>query len=157
MVRMELPAVRPAKVLACLAFIALLHGGIARAGVTDANTADQAALEQVVGIGPAIAARIVEARREGGPFRDLDDLRDRVRGIGAANIRRMAAGGLAVPGSRVLPQVPGSAAPAGVRPAMAGACVPGELELIVGMPRLPPPPPPPAPARGRVRPLDLRR
>ncbi len=158
MVGMKLPAAHPAKVLACLAFIALLHGGIARAGVVDANTADQPALEQVVGIGPAIAARIVEARREGGPFRDLDDLRDRVRGIGAANIRRIAAGGLAVPGSRVLPQVPGSQASAGaVRPTIAGACVPAGLELIVGMPRLPPPAPPPAPARGRGRPLDLRR
>lgn len=150
MVRMELPAARPAKILACLAFIALLHGGAAYAGVTDANTADQAALEQVAGIGPAIAARILEARREGGPFRDLDDLRDRVRGIGAANIRRMAAGGLAVPGSRVLPQASGSpGAGLAARPTPAGACVSGEVELIVGMPRLPAPAL--APARGRAR------
>ena len=70
--------------------------GLGAGTATDANTADQAALERVAGIGPAIAARIVASRREGGPFRDLDDLRDRVRGIGEANVRKMAAGGLAV-------------------------------------------------------------
>src|SRR5690606_9548129 len=61
----------------------------------DANTASQAELESVRGIGPAIAARVL-AERERGPYVDLDDLRDRVRGVGAATPRRMAEAGLQV-------------------------------------------------------------
>lgn len=61
----------------------------------DANTASQGELESIRGIGPAIAARIV-AERDRGPYLDLDDLRDRVRGVGVASLRRMAEAGLEV-------------------------------------------------------------
>jgi competence protein ComEA len=42
----------------------------------DLNTADAAALETLPGIGPALAARIVEFREANGPFASLDDLLD---------------------------------------------------------------------------------
>jgi competence protein ComEA len=42
----------------------------------DLNTADAAALETLPGIGPALAARIVEFRETNGPFASLDDLLD---------------------------------------------------------------------------------
>jgi DNA uptake protein ComE-like DNA-binding protein len=47
----------------------------------DINRGDQAALESLPGIGPALAARIIEERKRGGPFRKTEDLR-RVKGIG---------------------------------------------------------------------------
>lgn len=61
----------------------------------DANRATAAELETVRGIGPALAARIVEARRER-PFSDLDDVGARVRGIGEAKLRRLREAGLVV-------------------------------------------------------------
>ena len=67
----------------------------------DANSATQAELESIRGVGPALAARIVEARRAR-PFADLDDLKARVRGVGDANLRRMRDDGLDVgPSGRV--------------------------------------------------------
>jgi competence ComEA-like helix-hairpin-helix protein len=46
------------------------------------NTASAADLEALPGIGPALAQAIVNERAQGGPFRSLEDLRSRVRGIG---------------------------------------------------------------------------
>lgn len=53
----------------------------------DLNTADEATLQTLPGVGPALARRIVEARNEK-PFRSVDDL-TRVRGIGPATVRRL--------------------------------------------------------------------
>jgi competence protein ComEA len=52
------------------------------------NTATAAELELLPGIGPALAARIVEDREKKGPFKSVDDL-DRVRGIGPETIRKL--------------------------------------------------------------------
>lgn len=43
-------------------------------GTVDLNTADQAALEALPGIGPALAERIVAWREDNGRFRTVDDL-----------------------------------------------------------------------------------
>ncbi len=43
-------------------------------GAVDLNTADEAALEELPGIGPALAERIVAWREENGRFRTVDDL-----------------------------------------------------------------------------------
>ncbi|MFJ6547668.1 helix-hairpin-helix domain-containing protein [Microbacterium sp. NPDC091676] len=43
-------------------------------GTVDLNTADQAALEELPGIGPALAERIVAWREDNGRFRTVDDL-----------------------------------------------------------------------------------
>jgi len=42
----------------------------------DLNTADESALASIPGIGPTLAARIVEYRRINGPFASLDELAD---------------------------------------------------------------------------------
>ena len=65
----------------------------------DANTATEVELDAIAGIGPALAARIVEERRKA-PFASLDDLEQRVRGVGPASLRRMQEGGLVVGRSR---------------------------------------------------------
>ena len=91
----------PGRALRAIAALALGVGLAATALALDANTATQAELETIRGVGPALSARIVEARRAR-PFTDLDDLKARVRGIGDSNLRRMREAGLAVgPSGRV--------------------------------------------------------
>lgn len=55
----------------------------------DINTAGVAALERLPGIGPALAARIVEERATHGPFGSARDL-SRVRGIGSRLVDALA-------------------------------------------------------------------
>jgi competence ComEA-like helix-hairpin-helix protein len=52
----------------------------------DLNLADVAELQRLVG--PALAARIVDARERDGPFGSVDDLR-RVRGLRRATLERL--------------------------------------------------------------------
>jgi competence protein ComEA len=54
----------------------------------DVNLASAAELERLPGVGPALAARIVEARTRDGPFGSVDDLR-RVRGVGGVTLERL--------------------------------------------------------------------
>jgi competence protein ComEA len=54
----------------------------------DPNRADEAELRALPGIGPALARRIVDSRRERGPFASVDDLR-RVKGIGPRTLDRL--------------------------------------------------------------------
>jgi competence protein ComEA len=81
----------------------LMSIGTAWAAV-NANTASVDELQTVTGIGPTIAQRIVDERKKG-PFKDLADLEQRVKGVGESSIRKMAAGGLTVGGaSRAKPK-----------------------------------------------------
>lgn len=57
-------------------------------GTVNVNTADATALEQLPGIGPALAGRIVEHREQVGPYGSLADL-DAVSGIGPAMMERL--------------------------------------------------------------------
>ena len=60
-----------------------------RAGAPlNVNTAEAAALEALPGIGPALAAAIVEHRRRAGPFATIDELVD-VSGIGPAKLEQI--------------------------------------------------------------------
>lgn len=54
----------------------------------DLNSADVAALERVVGIGPAKAKAIVDYRNEHGPFASVDDL-SKVSGFGAKSVEKL--------------------------------------------------------------------
>ncbi len=84
------------------AFVALLLatcliGNAALAGA-DANRANRAQLEQLRGVGPPLAERIL-AEREREPFRDWADLIARVRGVGPAKARELSRFGLTVDGA----------------------------------------------------------
>lgn len=62
---------------------------VGRAGARlNVNTADAAALEELPGIGPALAAAIVERRRRSGPFATVDELTE-VSGIGPAKLEQI--------------------------------------------------------------------
>ncbi|CAG0970346.1 ComE operon protein 1 [Phycisphaerales bacterium] len=53
------------------------------------NTATQAELELLPGVGPKMAQRIIEYRRVNGRFRSITDL-DKVNGIGAKTLKKLA-------------------------------------------------------------------
>lgn len=53
------------------------------------NTANADLLQTLPGIGPALAARILEDRAKNGPYKSAADLR-RVRGIGPKILERMS-------------------------------------------------------------------
>ena len=95
-----------AAALATLAFAA--HAAV------DVNKASQAELESVKGIGPALSAKILEARKAG-EFKSWTDLVDRVVGIGTGNAGRLSQAGLTVRGSAY----PGSPAAAPAKTAAA--------------------------------------
>lgn len=52
------------------------------------NTADEKKLDELPGVGPVMAKRIVEYRNEHGPFESVDDLA-KVRGIGAEKLEKI--------------------------------------------------------------------
>jgi competence protein ComEA len=54
----------------------------------DVNAADWPELLQLPGIGPKMAQRILDSRKENGPFVDIEDLR-RVHGIGPKTLERI--------------------------------------------------------------------
>jgi competence protein ComEA len=63
----------------------------------DINKGDQAALESVKGIGPAMSGRLLEERKKS-PFKDWPDLITRVKGIGEGNAAKFSEGGMTVNG-----------------------------------------------------------
>jgi competence protein ComEA len=62
----------------------------------DINTANEAGLRGIKGIGPAKAKAILEERDAHGPFKDPTDLSKRVKGMGGHTVERLQAEGLAV-------------------------------------------------------------
>ena len=64
----------------------------------DVNKADQAALDGIKGIGPAVSKTILDERKKGGDFKDWPDFEKRVKGIGAKNSAKLSAAGLTVNG-----------------------------------------------------------
>ena len=59
-----------------------------RPAALDLNDADSAELRQLPGVGPALAERIVDRRRESGGFGRIEDLRE-VHGIGPRTLERL--------------------------------------------------------------------
>jgi competence protein ComEA len=84
--------------LLLLAFCALMLSIGSAFAAVNVNTASEDELQSIRGIGPTIAQRIVEERRKG-PFKNLDDLQARVKGVGEASVRKFAAAGLTVGGA----------------------------------------------------------
>ena len=65
-------------------------GGTGAGGVAlvDINTADEPTLETLNGVGPALAAAIIQFRTDQGPFTSVDQL-DEVSGIGPATLEKL--------------------------------------------------------------------
>lgn len=62
----------------------------------DVNSANAEQLETIRGVGPRMAQIIVQERTRGGRFESMDDLSDRVRGIGPKRVQALQAAGLTV-------------------------------------------------------------
>ncbi|MDR5738213.1 helix-hairpin-helix domain-containing protein [Caballeronia sp. LZ016] len=84
----------------CIAF--MLSIGAAFATV-DVNTADEAALESVKGLGPVKSKAIIDERTKNGPYKDADDLANRVKGLGAKSVAKLEERGLTIGGSSLPP------------------------------------------------------
>ncbi|MFZ5519876.1 MAG: ComEA family DNA-binding protein [Pseudomonadota bacterium] len=78
--------------------LALAATAVMAVSPVDINKADQAQLESVAGIGPAMAGKILTERKKGA-FKDWADVIDRVSGIGEGNAAKFAGGGLTVNGA----------------------------------------------------------
>lgn len=71
---------------------------VAALAAVDVNKADQATLESVKGIGPGLSTRLLDERKKS-PYKDWDDLIDRVKGVGEGNAQRFSDAGLTVNGT----------------------------------------------------------
>ncbi|MBS0449604.1 MAG: helix-hairpin-helix domain-containing protein [Proteobacteria bacterium] len=91
------------------AFVALFLAAAAYAAV-DVNTASQADLETIKGIGPSISKKIIDERKNGN-YKDWNDLVTRVKGVGDKNAAKFSTGGLTVGGTS-FSGAPAAAAPA---------------------------------------------
>jgi competence protein ComEA len=80
-----------------LATVLALSATFAFAAV-EVNKASQAELETIKGVGPAMSAKILEARKAGA-FKDWPDLAERVKGIGSGNSAKFSGEGLTVNGA----------------------------------------------------------
>ncbi len=76
-----------------------LFAGTAMAAV-EVNTADQAALDSIAGVGPTTSRAILDERGKHGNFKDWADLERRVKGIGERNAVKLSAAGLVVNGQQ---------------------------------------------------------
>ncbi|WP_175719900.1 ComEA family DNA-binding protein [Burkholderia anthina] len=86
-------------------FVALslsLAAGLAAA--VEVNSADQAALESVKGLGPVKSKAIIDERTKNGPFKDADDLANRVKGLGTKSVGHLEENGLTIGGSSAPPK-----------------------------------------------------
>ena len=62
--------------------------GSVRSGLININTADSAALQQLPGVGPATADKIISYRDENGKFKNIEDIKN-VSGIGEKTFEKM--------------------------------------------------------------------
>lgn len=102
---------------------ALCVFGLAHAAAIDANKANPAELDQVKGIGPAMAAKIVDQRKSA-PFKNWDDFIGRINGIGPKNAAKLSAQGLTINGQAYSASAPPAAAPAKATTPPAAAAAP---------------------------------
>ncbi|TAM49106.1 MAG: helix-hairpin-helix domain-containing protein [Paraburkholderia sp.] len=74
----------------------------ALAATVEVNNADQASLEALKGLGPVKSKAIIEERAKG-PFKNADDLANRVKGLGPKSVAKLEAQGLTINGSSAPP------------------------------------------------------
>lgn len=121
------------RALSVLLLTAGLGVAAPNAQAVDVNQATATQLEGVRGIGPRTAEIIVRERERGGAFESLEDLSERVRGIGQKKAQALQAAGLTIgkagataepagaaqPSAKPAPAIPAAAKPGSANPAAA--------------------------------------
>lgn len=100
-----------------IAILAMFYAALSFAAV-DVNTAAEADLADVKGIGPAMSTRILDERKKA-KFKDWDDFIARVKGVGEKSAANLSTNGLTVNGAAYKGAAPAAAAKAA--PEKAGA------------------------------------
>ncbi len=106
-----------------LLVVPLLLAVASIAAALEINTASQAELESLKGVGTVLSAKLIKARSVQA-FTDWSDLMKRVPGVRAATAARLSAGGLTVAGAPYADAAAAAAAVAGKAAASAGAATP---------------------------------
>ncbi|PMS23891.1 competence protein ComE [Trinickia dabaoshanensis] len=88
-------------VLLLAAFVLTMSAAFAAS--IDVNSADQATLETLKGIGPVKSKAIIDERTKNGPFKNADDLAHRVKGLGEKSVAKLEGQGLTIGGSSAPP------------------------------------------------------
>ena len=119
--RWRAPAIRPrASRVSRRAGMAMIAAGLVAATPSqalDVNTASVRQLESLRGIGPRTAKMIVHERTRAGAFESMEDLSDRVRGLGERRVSALRQAGLEVKSAKAgLPLTVESAAPSKEKP-----------------------------------------
>ncbi|MBV7482244.1 DUF655 domain-containing protein [Bordetella sp. BOR01] len=112
-----------ARAAGCLAVAGGLGLAAMPAQALDVNAASVEQLQTLRGVGPRTAQIIVQERERAGPYESLQDLSERVRGIGRKRLEGLQAAGLAV-GAGVPVLTPGSVATPQFAPALPGLSAP---------------------------------
>ena len=61
----------------------------------DINTVDQAGLERIQGVGPSLAAKIIDYRDQNGPFKNWEDLK-KIPGMSSSMIETLKHQGITI-------------------------------------------------------------
>jgi competence protein ComEA len=109
------------KKLLLLCIACFLTMSAAFAASVDVNTADQTTLESLKGLGPVKSKAIIDERTKNGPFKDADDLANRVKGLGTKSVTTLEAEGLTIGGSSAPPTGAGSKSTMGTKGTMSPA------------------------------------
>jgi competence ComEA-like helix-hairpin-helix protein len=70
----------------------------AASAATELNTANQAELESIQGLGVTRVEQILAEREHNGPFTDAADLARRIPGVGRKSVRQLMQNGLSING-----------------------------------------------------------
>ncbi len=107
-----------------LAIVAAFCASMAMAAV-EVNSASAADLDTIKGIGPKMAASILDERKKNGNFKDWNDFAARVKGVGSKNSGKFSEAGLTVAGKAMTGAAAAPAAKAApAKPAAAGPATP---------------------------------
>lgn len=104
------------------------------AGPVDVNTADQATLQTLKGLGPVKSKAIVDERTKNGPFKNADDLAQRVTGLGQKSVTKLEQEGLTIGGSSAPPTGASAKHEKAAAPATAPAAKPSQTTAVKSAP-----------------------
>ena len=107
---------------------------VASVSALELNSASQAELDALKGIGPVKSKAIVDERTKNGPFKNADDFATRVKGVGDKTVVNLEAQGLTIngssappAGSTAKPAAPAKVPAANVKSTQAAAPAPAQV------------------------------